>query len=87
MVAGATSVKIHGQEVLIRAQVRNLDALSAHADADEIMTWLRNFEVPPKITFVTHGEPTGSDALRRRIQDELRWNCGVPELGQGVVLS
>jgi len=87
MVAGARSVKIHGQEVPIRAQVRNLDVLSAHADADEIMAWLRNFEVPPKMTFVTHGEPTASDALRRRIQDEFGWNCGVPDLGERVVLS
>lgn len=87
MVAGAPSVKIHGQEVPIRARVRNLDVLSAHADADEIMAWLGNFEGPPKMTFVTHGEPTASDSLRRRIQDELGWNCGVPELGERVVLS
>ncbi len=87
MIAGAPSVKIHGQEVQIRARVRNLDALSAHADADEIMAWLGNFEVPPKMTFVTHGEPIASDALRRRIQGELGWSCSVPDLGERAVLS
>ena len=43
------------------------------------MRWLRNFRSPPRMTFVTHGEPTASDVLRRRIQDELGWNCKVPE--------
>lgn len=87
MLAGAASVKIHGQMVPIRAEVRNVDALSAHAGSDEIITWLSNFEVPPKLTFVTHGEPAASDALRLRIQNELGWNCRVPDLGESVVLS
>ncbi len=79
MVAGAENVKIHGAYVPIRAEVQNLDMLSAHADANEIMRWLRNFSRPPRLTFLTHGEPTASDTLRRRIQDELGWSCRVPE--------
>jgi metallo-beta-lactamase family protein len=53
--------------------------LSAHADADEILRWLRGFREPPRRTFITHGEPTAADVLRARIQDELGWNCRVPE--------
>jgi metallo-beta-lactamase family protein len=76
--AGAKSVKIHGGEVPIRAKVSNLDMLSAHADANEIMRWLGNFERPPLLTFVTHGEPDASDQLRHRIESELGWRCSVP---------
>jgi metallo-beta-lactamase family protein len=79
MTAGAESVKIHGQYVPVRAEVANLDMLSAHADASEILSWLRNFDQPPKRTFVTHGEPAAADALRRRIEEELRWSCAVPQ--------
>jgi metallo-beta-lactamase family protein len=39
------------------------------------------------MTFVTHGEPTASDALRARIEEELGWPCLVPEHGQQVGLS
>jgi metallo-beta-lactamase family protein len=53
--------------------------LSAHADAEEILKWLRGFKQPPRMTFITHGEPTAADVLRRRIQDELGWPCKVPE--------
>ena len=79
MTAGAESVKIHGQYVPVRAEVANLDMLSAHADASEILSWLRNFDHPPKTTFITHGEPAAADALRRRIEEELRWSCSVPQ--------
>jgi metallo-beta-lactamase family protein len=79
MTAGAESVKIHGQDVPVRAEVANLDMLSAHADASEILSWLRNFDHPPKTTFITHGEPAAADALRRRIKEELRWSCSVPQ--------
>jgi metallo-beta-lactamase family protein len=87
MTAGATSVKIHGQYVPVRAEVANLHMLSAHADADEIMGWLRNFERPPKLTFITHGEPDASDALRHRIEEELGWSCLVPEHRESVELQ
>ncbi len=79
MTKGAQAVKIHGAYVPIRAEVDNLHMLSAHADADEIMAWLHNFERPPQQTFVTHGEPDAADALRHRIEEELGWDCRVPE--------
>jgi metallo-beta-lactamase family protein len=87
MVAGAGSVKIHGAYVPIKAEVENLDMLSAHADSDELMRWMGGFTYPPRRTFVTHGEPSASDALRHRIEEELGWDCLVPEQGQTVTLS
>ena len=79
MLAGTKEVKIHGSYVPIRAEVVALGNLSAHADASELVDWLRNFEKPPRCTFVTHGEPAASDALRMRIKDELGWEVHVPE--------
>jgi metallo-beta-lactamase family protein len=57
MVAGARSTKIHGAHVPVRAEVRNLAMLSAHADADEIMRWLGGLRHAPQTAFITHGEP------------------------------
>jgi metallo-beta-lactamase family protein len=87
MVEGAESVKIHGAYVPVRAEVANLAMLSAHADAAEILRWLRGFERPPRMTFITHGEPAAADALRRRIDEQLRWPCTVPEHRQQTVLA
>jgi len=87
MVAGAETVKIHGEYVPVRAEVSNLHMLSAHADADEILAWLRNLRSPPRMTFVTHGEPNASDALRHRIEEELNWPCTVPEYRDSAELT
>ena len=87
MVAGADSIKIHGHYVPVRAAVRNLDMLSAHADVDEILRWLHGFKAPPRMTFITHGEPAAADALRHRIEEELGWPCTVPDHGQKCELT
>lgn len=78
MIHGATAIKIHGQMIPVNAEVASLETLSAHADADEIMMWLRTFSSPPKKTFITHGEPLASEGLRKRIEAELGWQCVIP---------
>ena len=55
MVAGAQTVKMFGEYVPVRAKVENLEMLSAHADCDELMRWLKTAKTPPKTVFVTHG--------------------------------
>ena len=87
MLAGADRIKIHGGWHKVRAEVLNLHMLSAHADSNEIMRWLSGFEAPPRRTFIVHGEADASDALRHRIQEELGWDCEVPEQGQRVELA
>mgnify|MGYP002778816684 CR=1 FL=1 len=82
MVAGATEVKIHGAYVPVRAEVASLDNVSGHADAGEILEWLQNFRAAPRRTFITHGEPVAADALRRRIEESLAWECRVAEHGE-----
>ncbi|WP_374650871.1 MBL fold metallo-hydrolase RNA specificity domain-containing protein [Dongia sp.] len=87
MLAGAESIKIHGSYFPVKAHVENLSMLSAHADADGIMRWLKGFRRAPVLTFVTHGEPTASDALRHRIEEELGWRCVVPDHMQRATLD
>ncbi|GDX39569.1 MBL fold metallo-hydrolase [Methylocystaceae bacterium] len=87
LIAGAKTIKIHGVYIPVNAEIHNLDMLSAHADADELMKWLKKFSHPPRQTFITHGEPAASDALRLRIQDELKWQVIVPEALESVDLG
>ncbi|MCW5619999.1 MAG: MBL fold metallo-hydrolase, partial [Burkholderiales bacterium] len=87
MLAGARSIRIHGQEIPVNAEVDMLDMLSAHADADEILDWLGGFEQPPRTTFITHGEPAAADALRLRIEHGRGWSCQVPDYLEEVPLQ
>lgn len=78
LAAGARTLRIFGQDVPVRAEVAQLDHLSAHADAGEILRWLGSLARAPRCTFITHGEPAAADALRQRIERELRWPCHLP---------
>ena len=87
LAAGARSIRIHGQYVAVNANVIQLNSMSAHADADELIAWMRQMPKPPKETFITHGEPAASDALRARIERELGWRASAPEYRDVVQLS
>jgi metallo-beta-lactamase family protein len=84
---GAATVRIFGEDVPIRAEVAKLDSLSAHADASEIIQWLRGFQSAPRQTFITHGEPAAADAMRQHIERELHWNCHMPYYLESVRLD
>jgi len=83
---GAPTVRIFGEDVPVRAEVAMLDDLSAHADAAEIVSWLKGFKAPPKQTFITHGEPAAADAMRQRIERELHWKVHMPFYLETVTL-
>ena len=86
LLEGATSVKIHGELVPVGARIERIDSMSAHADCDEIMRWLRGFTAPPALTCIVHGEPEAQAALQGRIEKELGWTTVVPEYQQQITL-
>lgn len=84
MLGGAKEIRIHGQDIPVRAEIAALSTLSAHADSAETLQWLRNFKAPPRTTFITHGEPVAADALRQQIERKLGWATLMPEHAQIV---
>jgi metallo-beta-lactamase family protein len=86
LLEGADAVKIHGRYVPVRAEVCDLTGFSVHADADELMGWLRTAEREPTGVFVVHGEESASLTLQQRIRTELNWNAVVPIDGEKLSL-
>jgi metallo-beta-lactamase family protein len=64
-----------------------VEGLSAHAHYAELIDWLGAGELAPRTVFVTHGEPSASDAFHRRLRDAFGWNARVPELGETIELE
>lgn len=75
--SGVQWVKMHGAMVPVRARIQSMENLSAHADSEEIMQWLGKFRTPPRTTFLVHGEPHASEALRQKITKTLGWSVEV----------
>jgi metallo-beta-lactamase family protein len=86
LIEGSQEVKIHGQFIPVLARIEKLNGMSAHADASEIVRWLRTFPAPPQVTYLVHGEPTAQDALKLRLDRELAWNVLIPKHGDRVPL-
>ena len=78
---GSGVVRIHSKDIQINAEVVQLQSSSAHADAVQLVDWLRSMKEAPSQVYVVHGEPEASDALRQRIHQSLGWRALVPEHG------
>jgi metallo-beta-lactamase family protein len=87
LVHGSPSIKIHGSQVPVAAEIRQLDIFSAHADQAELLAWLGACKAPPRRVFVTHGEAVAADTLRREIHDSLGYSATTPEYRQVVELD
>lgn len=72
------TVRIFGRQRQMRAHVRRIYGLSAHAGRQELLHWLGHFQGAPKHLFLTHGEEKAALKLARQIRDEWGWEVQVP---------
>lgn len=79
LIRGAKMLKMHGRQIPVNAEVAMLDGMSAHADQEEIIGWLKGMKKAPKAVFVTHGEPEGASALQLAVREKLGWNTEIPQ--------
>ena len=79
MIRGEKELKIYGEIVPVHAEVIQMGSASAHADYEEMLTWLGHLKSPPRKTFITHGQETASNALKEKIEQQFNWCCVVPE--------
>ena len=82
---GAATVRIHGEEVPVKARIASISGFSAHADEAELERWLASFPAPPRRSFLVHGEPSALAAAKARM-DALGWPAHVPRHLEEVAL-
>ena len=85
--SGAPEVKIFGEIVPIRAQIAALEQFSDHADTPELLEWLHSIPQAPRVTYLVHGEPAASAALRQSMVQALGWHVEVAQWMQKVRLG
>lgn len=83
---GAQFTRIHGEEVVVKATIESLDSVSAHADSNEIMRWLKGVTHAPSQLILVHGEPVPMDTLKARVEKELRWTVKTPNHRETIAL-
>jgi len=84
---GAKTLRMYGEDVPVAAEVINLRQFSAHAGKSELMRWLTGLPAPPRQTYLGHGEPAASAALKFTIESNFRWRVSLPAYLQTVDLD
>lgn len=82
----AHEIKIHGKYYPVKARVVEISGLSAHADQSELIQWLKDYQHLPEKVFLVHGEPSAQEALRVKIQDDLKIPVQVQQQDQATIL-
>ena len=82
IVDGQKSVRIFGDEIAVKADIRFIESYSAHADQAGLIEWVKKFSKPPREIFVVHGEPESSAALASLLRAEPGLKVTVPALQQ-----
>jgi metallo-beta-lactamase family protein len=84
---GAPSVRIFGQQYPVRARIYQIQGFSAHADRDELMSWLNTLSVKPRHVFITHGEAEAAEKFREYLTEKTGFEASVPAFNSSVILD
>jgi metallo-beta-lactamase family protein len=68
---GEKTVKIHGEEIQVKATIRQFEDYSGHADGPELVEWLTERLPVGKGVFLTHGEEDRQIALASDIAGQI----------------
>lgn len=82
LLEGVHELKLFGKYYPVKANIKHLESLSAHADQKELMHWMEQIKNIPESTFLVHGEPTALDAFKSKIRDVHGWNVHIPKLNE-----
>jgi metallo-beta-lactamase family protein len=84
---GNRFVRIHGREWKVKAQIRQLDGFSGHADQSALLRWIGNLKRAPQHVFLTHGDEEASRHFAGEIQQRFGWPSSLPAYQQAVELA
>lgn len=87
LLEGAKEVKLYGKYFPVKAEIKNLEGLSAHTDQKGLIDWMSGLKKKPEHIFIVHGEAKSADALRVKIKDVYGWECKIPTLNEIVEIK
>jgi len=87
LVEGARKVKVLGEEISVKAKIHSLDGFSAHADQQQLLTWLSYFKTKLANIFLVHGESEASETFAQIIKEKMEVSTYIPNLGDVATLT
>ena len=69
LIEGEKRVRLFGEEIAVRAEIRSLKGTSGHADQNGLIAWLEKFERKPRTVFLNHGTEESIAALNEELKE------------------
>ena len=66
---GVKRVRLFGEEIVVRAEIRSLRGTSGHADQKGLLSWVGKFERKPRTVFLNHGTEESIAALGNELKE------------------
>jgi Predicted exonuclease of the beta-lactamase fold involved in RNA processing len=81
ILSGEKTVNVLDEEMVVQAEIYNLQWLSSHADQKGIINWITNIKQGvKKAIFLVHGEPEAQECLREKMGQVTNTNVVIPGL-------
>ena len=87
LVEGEKNIKLFGEPIEVRADIRTLAGISGHADKNGLLAWLGGFETPLSHVFVVHGEDTVTETFAHTVEEKYGYPAFAPFSGGMVDLT
>lgn len=83
LIDGAQTIRMAGEEIVVRAAIHTMGGFSAHASQTQLLDWLSHFKNSNPKLFLVHGEEDAKAALKAAAGKQ-GWNAIIPTLGQTI---
>lgn len=81
LLEGSREVKLFGESINVEARIEKMEGMSAHADMEGLIEWLKAFKEKPQEVFLVHGNDEVCDAFGRLLEDEYGYRAEAPFSG------
>jgi metallo-beta-lactamase family protein len=83
IVDGKKTIKMFGEEFVVKANIETLGCFSAHAGQSELIDWISEFQSNPKVMLV-HGESKALDTLSQKLWNDYGIASEIPTRGSSI---
>lgn len=82
IINGLKTVRIHGEEVAVEAQIEQISGYSGHADQKGLLDWMSSIQELGGNVFVVHGEPESAEGFAELIKQKFNFKAVAPKMGE-----
>ena len=87
LVDGATSLRLYGEDVLVKAKIFTIGGFSAHAGQSQLIDWVKKFADSKLQVVLIHGEEKAQTILKGLLEENLQVHVHIPQYLEEMALE